>query len=112
VRRLLGDLLRRWGAEALLDEIQIVASEVVTNALVHAQSDVDIRLRRHPDRIRVEVQDSSAQPPVPAVIVTDDAVNAEAESGRGLLIVDALAEAWGSSPAGRGKTTWFEMTYG
>jgi hypothetical protein len=37
-------------------------------------------------------------------------MKAQAESGRGLLIVDALATAWGSSPAGRGKTTWIEMT--
>jgi hypothetical protein len=43
------------------------------------------------------------------VIVADEVMNAEAESGRGLLIVEALATAWGSSPAGRGKTTWIEM---
>ncbi|MGW0738041.1 ATP-binding SpoIIE family protein phosphatase [Streptomyces sp. NPDC002851] len=110
VRHHLNDLLRRWKAESLLDDLQLMLSEVVTNALIHAQSDVDIRLRRHVDGIRVEVQDSSAQPPVPGVIVGDEAMNAEAESGRGLLIVDALATAWGSSPAGRGKTTWIELT--
>lgn len=58
--------------------------------------------------IRVEGQDSGPQPPVPAVIVTDEVANAEAESGRGLLIVDHLSQAWGGSHAGRGKTTWFE----
>ncbi|MEU1601512.1 SpoIIE family protein phosphatase [Streptomyces sp. NPDC005708] len=110
VRHHLSDLLPRWNSEALLNDLQVVLSEVVTNALVHAQSDVDIRLRRHVNGVRVEVQDNSPQPPVPTVIVADESMNAQAESGRGLLIVDALATAWGSSPAGRGKTTWIEMT--
>ena len=110
LRHYLRDLLRRWKSESLLGDLQLMLSEIVTNALVHAQSDVDIRFRRHVDSVRVEVQDSSAQPPVPTVIVADETMNAESESGRGLLIVDALATAWGSSPAGRGKTTWIEMT--
>jgi anti-sigma regulatory factor (Ser/Thr protein kinase) len=109
VRHRLRDLLGRWNAESILDELELVLSEIVTNALIHGQSDVDVRMRRHVGGIRVEVQDSSPQPPVPTVIVADDVMNAEAESGRGLLIVDALAKAWGSSPAGRGKTTWIEM---
>jgi serine phosphatase RsbU (regulator of sigma subunit)/anti-sigma regulatory factor (Ser/Thr protein kinase) len=109
VRHHLRELLQRWNAESVLDELELVLSEVVTNALVHGQSDVDIRMRRHIGGIRVEVQDNSPQPPVPTVIVADDTMNAEAESGRGLLIVDALARAWGSSPAGWGKTTWIEM---
>ncbi|MGQ4514148.1 ATP-binding protein [Streptomyces sp. DW26H14] len=79
-------------------------SEIVTNALIHAQIDVDLRLREHPDPIRVEVRDSDSSPPVPIVVLRDDAVNEQAESGRGLLLDDALASAWGSSPAGRGKT--------
>ncbi|MEV0186245.1 SpoIIE family protein phosphatase [Streptomyces sp. NPDC050625] len=109
VRHELEGLLARWKLEPLLDDMQIVLSEAVTNGLVHAQSDVDIRLRRHGRGIRVEVQDNSPQPPVPRVIVSDDAMNAEAESGRGLLIVDALAAAWGSTPAGWGKTIWMEL---
>ncbi|MFE7543943.1 ATP-binding protein [Streptomyces platensis] len=89
----------------------LLASEVVTNVLIPAHSDVDLRLREYPDRLRVEVRDSDPHPPVPTEILTaGEADNKEAESGRGLLIVDALAADWGSSPAGRGKTTWFELT--
>jgi serine phosphatase RsbU (regulator of sigma subunit)/anti-sigma regulatory factor (Ser/Thr protein kinase) len=109
VRRFLRDLLGQWELMPLLDDLHLLASEVVTNALIHAQSDVDLRLRAYPDRIRVEVRDSDPRPPVPTAILTDEAGNREAESGRGLLIVAALASAWGSSPAGRGKTTWFEL---
>jgi serine phosphatase RsbU (regulator of sigma subunit)/anti-sigma regulatory factor (Ser/Thr protein kinase) len=110
VRHFLGQVLHVWGLDGLLDALQLLASEVVTNALIHAHSEVDVRLREYPDRIRVEVRDSDPHPPVP--VPEPEAEEAEeepAESGRGLLIVDAVAAAWGSSPAGRGKTTWFEI---
>ncbi|MGW7601507.1 SpoIIE family protein phosphatase [Streptomyces antimycoticus] len=109
VRDFLRDLLHQWNVLPLLDELALTVSEVVTNALIHAQSDVDLRLRAYPDRIRVEVRDSDPYPPVPTALLHDDARNQEAESGRGLLIVDALTQTWGSSPSGRGKTTWFEI---
>lgn len=110
VRRFLDDLLRRWGLEELRDDLDLLSTEVVTNALIHAHSEVELRLREYPDRIRVEVRDSDPHPPVPAAVLTADAAdNQAAESGRGLLIVDLLAAAWGSSPTGRGKTTWFDV---
>lgn len=109
VRHFLDGLLQRWELVPLLDDVQVMASEVVTNALIHAHSAVDLRLREYPNRIRVEVQDSDPNPPVPTTLLEDEAGNEEAEAGRGLLIVDALAQAWGSSPAGRGKVTWFEI---
>lgn len=109
VRLFLRDLLSQWGRVRLQDTLELVTTEVVTNALIHADSEVELRLREYPDRIRVEVRDSDPHPPVPTAIVADEETNQEAESGRGLLIVDALAGDWGSSPAGRGKTTWFEI---
>lgn len=111
-RRFVRGLLARWGLPDVCDDLEVLVSEVVTNALIHAHSDVDLRLRDYPDRVRVEVRDSDPYPPVPTALLDDDAGNLEAESGRGLLIVDALASAWGSSPAGRGKTTWFEIGVG
>ncbi|GCE00856.1 ATP-binding SpoIIE family protein phosphatase [Embleya hyalina] len=108
-RHFLRDALRQWSLLPMLDDLEVLVSEVVTNALIHAHSEVDLRLRAYPHRIRVEVRDSDPYPPVPTTLLRDDALNVEAESGRGLLIVDALATAWGSSPAGRGKTTWFEI---
>ncbi|MBL1101819.1 SpoIIE family protein phosphatase [Streptomyces coffeae] len=111
VRHFLRELLGQWDLMPLLDNLELLATEVVTNALIHAHSDVDLRLREYPDRLRVEVRDSDPHPPVPTEILTaGETDNQEAESGRGLLIVDALAADWGSSPAGRGKTTWFELT--
>ncbi|MFB6777827.1 SpoIIE family protein phosphatase [Streptomyces sp. NPDC056352] len=109
VRVFLRDLLRQWDRAQLQETLELVTTEVVTNALIHADSEVELRLREYPDRIRVEVRDSDPHPPVPTAIVAEEETNQEAESGRGLLIVDALAGDWGSSPAGRGKTTWFEI---
>ncbi|MFJ3339187.1 SpoIIE family protein phosphatase [Streptomyces sp. NPDC086766] len=109
VRRFLRDVLHRWNRLVMLDDLELLVSEVVTNALIHAHSEVDLRLREYADRIRVEVRDSDSYPPVPTALLEDETSNQEAESGRGLLIVDALALTWGSSPAGRGKTTWFEI---
>lgn len=110
LRHVLRDLLRDWDLDVLAGDLELLASEVVTNALIHAHSEVDVRFREYPDRLRVEVRDSDPHPPVPVVFVgPDEPGDQEAESGRGPLIVDALASAWGSSPAGRGKTTWFEL---
>ncbi|MEV7287471.1 SpoIIE family protein phosphatase [Streptomyces sp. NPDC093252] len=110
LRHYVQDLLPGWGLAGLQDELELLLTEVVTNALVHADSDVDVRLREYPDHLRVEVRDSDPRPPL---LVADlgpgDTGDADAESGRGMLIVDALASSWGSSPAGRGKTTWFEL---
>jgi serine phosphatase RsbU (regulator of sigma subunit)/anti-sigma regulatory factor (Ser/Thr protein kinase) len=110
VRHFTRDLMSAWGHAALTDEMEVLVSEVVTNALIHAHTEVDIRLSDYPDRVRVEVRDHDPHPPIPAVVLDPNGVgDDEAESGRGLLIVDALASAWGSAPAGRGKTTWFEL---
>ncbi|MBG0857066.1 SpoIIE family protein phosphatase [Streptomyces spinoverrucosus] len=113
LRHFLQDLLPGWGLAVLLDDVELLITEVVTNALIHADTEVDVRLRGYPDRLRVEVRDSDPRPPVlVANLGPGEVGDAEAESGRGMLIVDVLASAWGSSPAGRGKTTWFELGVG
>ncbi|MFI6080224.1 SpoIIE family protein phosphatase [Streptomyces sp. NPDC051217] len=110
LRHFLQGLLPGWGLAALLDNLELLITEAVTNALIHADTEVDVRLRGYPDHLRVEVRDSDPRPPLlVANLGPGEAGDAEAESGRGMLIIDALASSWGSSPAGRGKTTWFEL---
>ncbi|MFI1389126.1 ATP-binding SpoIIE family protein phosphatase [Streptomyces griseoaurantiacus] len=110
VRRFVRTQAIGWGVETLADDLELLVSEVVTNALIHGQSAADIRIRKYDDRVRVEVCDNEPHPPIPAVILNlEETAADQAESGRGLVIVDALASDWGSSPTGRGKTTWFEM---
>ncbi|MGW3625980.1 ATP-binding SpoIIE family protein phosphatase [Streptomyces sp. NPDC000880] len=102
--------LREWlnscQLTPLCDEAELLVSEVVTNALVHGDSDVDMHVRRYPGRVRVEVRDSDPHLALPVAFpLADD----EAEGGRGLVIVSAMASSWGNSPSGRGKTVWFEL---
>jgi len=75
----------------------------VTNAVVHAGTAVRLDLLLLPDRIRVEVRDGGAAPP--------ERVDAELDAvhGRGIAIVDALSERWGSEQAESGKCVWFEL---
>jgi anti-sigma regulatory factor (Ser/Thr protein kinase) len=90
----------------MTEEAELLASEVVTNALIHGDSDVDIHVRGYPERVRVEVRDSDPHLALPVSLgLAED----EAEGGRGLVIVSAMASAWGNSPSGRGKTVWFEL---
>lgn len=107
VRERLRSWLAAWHLSDLADTAELLASEVVTNALVHGDSDVHLLVRRYDTFLRVEVRDSDPRPAEP---VTLPRVEDQAEGGRGLLIVSALASAWGNSPSGRGKTVWFELT--
>ncbi|WP_392667194.1 SpoIIE family protein phosphatase [Streptomyces sp. LN785] len=104
------DQLGPWGLEDMSDALELVVSEIVTNALVHAGSDVDVRLRAFEDHVRLEVRDSDSNPPVPSPLSLTEEENAEAEHGRGMPIVEALAAEWNSSPNGQGKTVSVNLT--
>ncbi|MFJ7495180.1 ATP-binding protein [Streptomyces sp. NPDC097727] len=103
------DRLCDWGLADLSDDLVLITSELVTNALVHAGSEVDLRLRVLGDRVRLEVWDSGGDPLVPSASSLTDEGCARAEHGRGLFLVDALADTWHTSPNGRGRTVWLEM---
>jgi anti-sigma regulatory factor (Ser/Thr protein kinase) len=81
----------------------LLVSEVVTNALRHTDGNVDLELWRFTDRLRVEVSDETSRGPVPAGADLLD------ESGRGVPLMDALSDRWGTSPHGAGKVVWFEL---
>jgi serine phosphatase RsbU (regulator of sigma subunit)/anti-sigma regulatory factor (Ser/Thr protein kinase) len=101
--------LDAWELASATEEAELLATEVVTNALIHGDSDVNVYVRKYPDRLRVEVRDSD---PHPARPISLPRAEDRAESGRGLVIVSALASSWGNSPGGRGKTVWFELATG
>ncbi|MFF4244780.1 SpoIIE family protein phosphatase [Streptomyces sp. NPDC001822] len=108
-RDFVDDRMRAWGLTDMADSLQLVVSEIVTNALVHAGSDVELRLRVFAERIRVEVRDSASNPPVPSPLSLSEEGLSQAEHGRGLFIVDALTEGWKSYPNGRGKTVSLDV---
>jgi two-component sensor histidine kinase len=79
----------------------LVVSELTTNAIVHAGGVRYLQVNRNDGRIRVEVADASPRHPGP--------VRVKLTSGRGLLMVEALAKAWGSEPRSWGKVVWAEL---
>ncbi|MFF8479243.1 SpoIIE family protein phosphatase [Streptomyces sp. NPDC015414] len=108
-RNFVRDYLIERDLPELVENLEIMASEIVTNALIHADTNVEISIREYPDRVHFEARDTGVKPPIPTPITTSDEANATAEHGRGLSIVDVLSSAWGTSPHGKGKAVWFDV---
>jgi anti-sigma regulatory factor (Ser/Thr protein kinase) len=91
----------------LADDIQLATSELVANAVRHASTNFTVTFEMSAERVRVEVFDGDTRPP--ALF----AAGRDAASGRGLLIVSAVAATWGYESAERdgvkGKTVWAEF---
>jgi PAS domain-containing protein/anti-sigma regulatory factor (Ser/Thr protein kinase) len=103
-RRFTARTLRKWRVEDMGDAVLLVVSELVTNALVHTQGPVRVDLMLRGDRLRVCVTDSSPRAPAKPV-----SVDWEATGGRGLFLVEAMSESFGSMPVADGKQVWSEM---
>ncbi|MGA5560222.1 SpoIIE family protein phosphatase [Streptomyces platensis] len=106
-RRQVRDVLHDWADPDQVDSAVLMVSEMVTNVLLHTDGDAllvaEITGERGARRIRVDVADSSDELPhrrSPGEL---------ASSGRGLMLLELLAGAWGVDPRGDGKSTWFEL---
>ncbi len=93
----------RSGATRTSEIAQLLVSEVVTNALLHAGTDMELRTTAAASGVRIEVHDGSGLAP------TQRHYGDEAATGRGLGLVESLASAWGIEPTGSGKAVWFEL---
>ncbi|MEU1055922.1 SpoIIE family protein phosphatase [Streptomyces sp. NPDC005876] len=105
-RRMVRTAVRAWGAADQGDEIELVADELITNALMHTEGSavVTVRALTGPgQKLRVEVEDSSS-----ALPRRRDAGDSGV-SGRGLLLVETLADGWGVEARGGGKCVWSEF---
>jgi anti-sigma regulatory factor (Ser/Thr protein kinase) len=98
--------LHEWDMKELLDDATLVVSELVTNAAKLGQS-FELRLTANGRTLRIEVGDHSVDEPIVKTRVGDD----RAEDGRGLLVVDALADLWGFDVrTDGGKIVWAVLT--
>ena len=97
--------LEGWGLSEQCDATELLVSELVTNALVHTASRFRLTLTAAHGVLRCEVADSSRRGP--RVFESDS--TEDRESGRGMFLVDALAQRWGCHQDGPGKTVWFEL---
>ncbi|MFI5618770.1 SpoIIE family protein phosphatase [Streptomyces sp. NPDC051567] len=103
-RHLIRAAVAAWGAWEQADEIELAADELMTNVLVHTDGGGQVCLRLTAEgRIRIEVEDTSSALPQRRE-AGDWAV-----SGRGLMLVDRLADDWGVEPRGGGKCVWCEF---
>ena len=101
-RRWLSRQLEEWGLEDLDYDASVVLSELVTNAVLHARTSIELKVT-HDQVFRIEVRDASDAMPSPR------GPTASATTGRGLRLVAALATSWGYEPREAGKTVWAEF---
>jgi GAF domain-containing protein/anti-sigma regulatory factor (Ser/Thr protein kinase) len=92
----------------LVDDAVLLTSELVTNAVVHAGTQVQVTCKLASGAVEVVVRDSHPARMVPGP-APDDTVPAERTGGRGLLLPSALAAAWGVSYGTDAKAVWFRM---
>ena len=102
-RRMLAGLLEGTGLEAVVDDAQMAVTELVTNAMVHAGSEIHLAAAVTGSGLRVEVGDASPHLPVRRDYAPMSA------TGRGLAIVDEVVTRWNSFALGGGKVVWFEI---
>lgn len=99
-----GRTTTEWQLAVDQDVVVLLVSELVTNALLHAGTDFDVTLAYEHGVLRVSVHDQASALPLPRVH-SHDALS----TGRGLMLVEALARRWGVEQDDSGKTVWFEL---
>ncbi len=106
-RHQLRELLHDWADDEQVDSAVLMVSEMLTNVLVHTDSNAlvvaEVICGQEARRLRVEVADSSDELP------HKRRPGEMASSGRGLLLMEVLADTWGVDPRGEGKSIWFEL---
>lgn len=95
----------RLGLEEMSDDVALVVSEMVTNAVRHAEPPVDLEIEVGDGEVVVAVRDGSPDRPV------SREAGADAEGGRGMLLVDLLADDHGVRPEPPGKTVWARLRH-
>jgi anti-sigma regulatory factor (Ser/Thr protein kinase) len=108
-RRWVADLCEEIGRAELAECAQLGVSELVTNALLHGEPPISVRVRGTTEHPRVEVRDSSVEPPILPSQPLDRPQTDELllTFGRGLSIVARCCDAWGAEIEDDGKVVWF-----
>ena len=104
-RRFVAECATRMARTEVVETAQLLVSELVTNAVAHAGTGVEVECAATEGGLRVSVVDGSSHVPVPGHPDTWD------ERGRGLALVDTLASRWGTDRhPDNGKSVWFELS--
>ena len=102
-RAFVRETLHPGSSDVRVDDVALVVSELVTNAVLHGDGDIMLNVVVADDAVHVEVADAAPALPAPRAAPSD------ADSGRGLFIVDGVATRWGVRPAARGKVVWADL---
>jgi anti-sigma regulatory factor (Ser/Thr protein kinase) len=106
-RSFAADRLRAMGLSEVQDDVQLLLTELITNVIIHARTDFQVRVESSGDGVRVEVIDGNPTMPAAGTLAPG------ALSGRGLTLVESVASRWGAQhKKGDGKTVWFEVEPG
>ncbi|MGN6473191.1 MAG: ATP-binding protein [Mycobacteriales bacterium] len=89
--------------DSLASDAELVVTELVTNAVLHGQPPISLRVQGRRDRVRIEVLDAGIEMPLRVQNSSDNM------TGRGLAVVESLTCAWGVEPADAGKRVWAEL---
>jgi hypothetical protein len=102
-RQFVASTLRSWNRDGMVDDAALVITELATNAVLHARSDFMVTITRGVGFVRIAVIDTSTATPRPGSPAPG------AASGRGLILVAALASRWGHDRFDAGKLVWAEF---
>src|SRR3954465_2365329 len=105
-RRFIAATLEDLGLDETREVAELLVSELVTNAVVHAASAVEVEIERDDDGVLVRVRDADTGP----LVMRAGGGSELDEGGRGFLLVDRLAEAWGTEHRGGRKCVWFRLS--
>lgn len=103
-RKTVGDQLWAWGLPDLVDDAELITSELVTNAIAHGAGDIELRVYALDDRVRISVLDQN-----PAGVPRIAADRGLQVGGRGLSLIDQISLAWGHEILGDSKEVWAEL---
>ncbi|MET7474967.1 ATP-binding protein [Streptomyces sp. NPDC005648] len=110
-RRTLRLILTLHGLITLVDTAELLAAELVSNAVLHTKGPAALRIRHSPGVLRLGAWDADPEPPDPPRPLHH---LTDAENGRGLSLIRACADVWGWQPqsrnGSRGKYVWCELT--
>ena len=112
-REFVHDTLLTWGVPDPFDDVILLVSELVTNAVIHAESPLEVTVRRAEGSTEVMVTDSAPERAVPQAgplaVDTSPSTSEERSGGLGLALASAIASSWGVSYGRNDKAVWFRI---